>query len=351
MRLYLAGSSGGGGALNEAALFAAGARNRLVSYYDLDPEARTDGSRRGGRVEEFWIMATPEKRDADLRLYIAGNGKSPGSSQRDHDTGARNRLLSYAFKDDWAKEEFQYWIERHPPEVSVLLDSGAFTAWRMKRAIDFDKYCEYLEQHRAALAAYIVLDVIGDIAGTEANLKAMRARGLDPLPVYHSDREPLSVWEKILDENTGYVCLGGLALLRPTSELLRYRLHECWRVVEKRYWPVKVHGLGVLTQWMLEEFPFYSVDGSSAIVGAGMGRVQRFEGTADDLGGRLRADGWREDFARTLDGDVADGVGRKAASGKSDSSHEGRRIRNIQAQLALERHVTELWEKRGVTWD
>jgi hypothetical protein len=280
-----------------------------------------------------------------MKLYIAGNGKSPGSAQRDYGTGARNRLLSYAFLDDWAKDEFRFWIDGTPQAVSVFLDSGAFSAHTLGRKIDLDEYCRYVERHRPALAAYAVLDVIGNEAATRENLRIMRDRGLDPVDIYHVGSTPLKVLEEILAGHTGYIALGGMASERPTREELQAKLDGCWRVIE-RHWPVRVHGLGLMAQWALERYPFYSVDGSSAIVAAGMGRVMRFRQ------GLMGADGWRDDVKRTLDGVVADGVGRvRTEARKSESAHEGRRIRNIQAQLAFERYVTDMWAARGYRWE
>lgn len=316
-----------------------GVRHRLLSYADI---AQLEGQKRwvphGRKPAEFWI----ERREEVMKLYIAGNGKSNGSSQRDHDAGAENRLLSYAFKDDWAKQEFQFWIEHPPQEVSVFLDSGAFSAHTLGRKIDLGQYCEYVQEHRAALAAYAVLDVIGDAAATEANLREMRRRGLDPVAIYHVGATRLEVLERVLSEHTGYVALGGMASDRPTREELQRKLDRCWKIIE-RHWPVKVHGLGVMAQWALERYPFYSVDSASAIMGAGMGRVQRWRK------GRLEADGWAADARRTHDGEGMDFISVRSAP--KGSAHEGRRIRNIQAQLKLERYVTDLWTQRGVTWD
>lgn len=280
-----------------------------------------------------------------MKLYIAGNGKSKGSAQRDYDTGTRNRLLSYAFLNDWAKDEFQFWVDTPPESCSVFLDSGAFSAHTLGRHIDLNIYCDYVERVKPSLAAYAVLDVIGNAVATRENLHAMRARGLDPVAIYHVGSEPLSVLEEVLADHTGYLALGGMASERVTRDELRGKLDECWRIVE-RHWPVKVHGLGLMAQWVLERYPFYSVDSSSAIVAAGMGRVSRF------TNGLMKADGWVDDVKATWDGSVADGVGRiAAAEGKSNSAHEGRRARNIEAQLALERYVTDLWAARGVRWD
>ncbi len=276
-----------------------------------------------------------------MKLYIAGNGKSKGSAQRDYDTGTRNRLLSYAFLKDWAKDEFAFWIHTPPEEACVFLDSGAFSAFTLGRVIDLGEYCDYVHQHEAALHAYAVLDVIGDAVATMKNLREMQARGLKPVPIYHSGRESTDVLRKVIGESTGQIAIGGMATQNLTREQLRTKLDEYWDVIGE-YWPVRVHGLGLMAQWALERYPWYSADSSSAILGAGMGRVSRFSK------GILTADGWPSDVAAMWDGVVADGVGR--TEGKSKSAHEGRRMRNIEAQLAMERYVTDLWKMRGVEW-
>lgn len=308
--------------------YACGISNVLLSYANVQ-------EKRGGFG--FWI----ESRREHMKLYVAGNGKSKGSAQRDHDTGTRNRLLSYAFLKDWAKDEFEFWIDRRPQDVSVFLDSGAFSAHTLGRHIDLQEYCDYVKANRDALDAYAVLDVIGNLDATLRNLRYMRDQGLDPVAIYHAGREPVEVLRDTLEDHTGYVALGGMASERITREELRAKLDACWHVIE-RFWPVKVHGLGIMAQWALERYPWYSVDSSSAIVAAGMGRVTRYEG------GQMVSRGWLEDVAATWDGLVADGVGR--TEGKSKSAHEGRRVRNITAQLRLERYVTDLWTARGVSW-
>lgn len=288
-----------------------------------------------------------------MKLYVAGN-VTKGFSVQDHLAGTRNRLLSYAFIKDWAKDGFEFWIERKPEHVSVFLDSGAFSAYTLGRTIDLNEYCTYVEQHRQALSAYAVLDVIGDEHGTRRNLSAMRARGLDPLPIYHVGLAPIQVLDELLADlgPSRALALGGMAAERVTNDVKKTKLDQCWSHIEKQ-WPVRVHGLGVTAQWALERYPFYSVDSSSAIVGAGMGRVMRIAGYAPFSAGDglMTTNDWRDDVRLTLDGYVADGIShRRSLTSKCGTAHEGRRVRNIQAQLALERQMTALWAKRGVAW-
>lgn len=280
-----------------------------------------------------------------MKLYVAGNGRAPNSSQIDYATGVRNRLLSYAFIDDWAKDEFKFWIAERAPGASVFLDSGAFSAHTKGTPIDLGKYCDYCMANADALNAYAALDVIGDLDGSMRNLREMRQRGLNPVPVYHTSIEPLSVLQELLD-GCGYVAIGGMVSTSLSRDTIRRKLDECWQVIWKRHSKTKIHGLGLTAQVLLEQYPFYSADSSSAIRGAGMGSVMHMPEEW------LSASGWREYTRDTGDGAVADGVGRVAeAEGKSESAHQGRRIRNIQAQLDLEWQLTEWWRRRGITWE
>ncbi len=274
-----------------------------------------------------------------MHLYIAGNVKDKGSAHDTYSLGVRNRLLSYAFKDDWSKDDFVFWVDQRPSDARVFLDSGAFSAHTLGKPVDLGRYCEYLERVRGALHCYAALDGIGDWRGTAVTLRDMRARGLDPIAVFHSN-EPYELLED-LAAGHGYIAFGGMASDGATREMLETHLDRCWKRLE-RHWPVRVHGFGIMAQWALERYPFYSVDSSSAIVAAGMGRVMRFEK------GKMGADGWQSYVRRTLDGEVADGVSSRRS--KSGTAHAGRRLRNVQAQLALERHVTALWARRGIVW-
>lgn len=274
-----------------------------------------------------------------MNLCFAGNVKGDKADATDYGNGVRNRLVSYADVDGWADDSFAFWIASQPAEARVFLDSGAFGAHTRGAKLDLGQYCDYIRAHASALHAYAALDVIGDWRATAENLKLMRAQGLDPVPVFHSG-EPYELLGDIA-ASCGYIALGGMASDSPAREDLQKHLDRCFAILEK-HWPVRVHGFGIMAQWALERYPFYSVDSSAAIVSAGMGRVMRF------TGGRLVADGWKEDVRATLDGEVADHVSTlRSARG---SAHAGRRLRNIQAVLRLERHVTEVWTMRGVSW-
>lgn len=306
-----------------------GLRNRLLSFAEIDDMAR--------HQHRFWVR----ERGVAMRLFLAGNVKGADSDRTDHAAGVENRLLTFADIDGWAAESFAFWVGENPARAKVFLDSGAFGAFTRGAVIDIGRYCDYIHEHAAALDCYAALDVIGDWRATARNLAGMEARGLKPIPCFHRG-EP---WE-VLDEMAAshpHIALGGMVggegergTTSPDS-LMPY-LDRAWDRIG-RHWPVKVHVFGIVAQWVVERYPFYSADSASAIMGAGMGRVMRFGD------GRMRSIGWT-DYARLFaDGVVADGIGRV-----DGSAHAGRRRRNIEAQLAMERYVTDTWTQRGVVW-
>jgi len=47
-------------------------------------------------------------------------------------------------------------------DINFLLDSGAFSAWKLKKEIKLDDYCKFVESLPFAPWKYFTLDVIGN---------------------------------------------------------------------------------------------------------------------------------------------------------------------------------------------
>ena len=59
----------------------------------------------------------------------------------------------------------------------LLIDSGAFTAWKANESISLDDYCRFIEKLPVTPWGYFQLDVVGDPDGTIRNYDEMRRRG------------------------------------------------------------------------------------------------------------------------------------------------------------------------------
>lgn len=271
-------------------------------------------------------------------LYFAGN--LPVSEPVLHAGGIRSRLLSFAEKNNSGNEpSFVYWIKNKPDDATVFLDSGAYGAFTRGATIDIPQYASYIRQSEHHVNAYASLDVIGDWRGSARNYDTMLSLGLHPVPTFHMG-SPDHELHRLL-KMTDYIALGGVVGAR--QEDMQPWLDKCFSII-KDYWPKKTHIFGVMAQWALERYPFFSADSSGAVVGGGMGRITLFENARTD-----NYD-WREYARLRYDGRIMDQFSN-TRSKKSGSAHVERRLINIRSQLALQSHITDVWTMRGVTWN
>jgi hypothetical protein len=173
------------------------------------------------------------------------------------------------------------------PAVNLMLDSGAYSAWKSGNPIDLEQYAEYLEKTGLLVQCYVNLDVIpgerGDKHPSSAeveesakrgwqNYLCLKKMGLHPIPVFH--RGERMYWlEKMLGEGVTYLGLGGIAFgsfgmrLRWLEEVFAFLCGD-------RGWPpVKLHGFGVASPELMTRFPWYSVDTTSWRTPALYGKV------------------------------------------------------------------------------
>lgn len=158
-----------------------------------------------------------------------------------------------------------------------LVDCGAFTTWRQGRPVDLDRYiafCLDLERRAAAgefvLDGYLALDCIpgephrmptpeecdAAVETTRANLAAMRAAGLRPVPIYH-EGEPIDVLDAYVAEGHELIALGATAS-RGKACLINWLLPIFERHPAQRF-----HGLAMTQARLMSSLPFASVDSTT----------------------------------------------------------------------------------------
>ena len=288
-------------------------------------------------------MASQRRSDHGARtliLYFAGN--VAGLDPKMYDAGIRSKLLTFAEIDDWGKLAFDFWLHEKPPGARIFLDSGAFSAFMRGAVISLDRYIKYCHKYLHNIETFVQLDRIGDPETTKRNLATMEAEGLHPIPVFTASAS-LKELERLC-ERYEHMALGGLRGKEAgTTEWRRRHFDAVFRVAHK-YWPRKFHAFGITSQWALERYPFYSADSSSAVVGAGMGRVMSFEN------GIIDSEPWVGWAKRTHEGRVVDIIGETGRT-KTLSAHLGRRQQNIEAMLDFEQYLNDLWRAKGMSWE
>jgi hypothetical protein len=191
-------------------------------------------------------------------------------------------LVSYVYVDEFLKKKSRY-VYR-----DWMLDSGAYSAWNSGKQIDLSEYidfCKKLKKSDQTLSEIIALDVIGSDRGSLANAHAMKAAGVEAMPVFHIGddwgilREYAAGWDKV-----GLSCRFGESII----ESLRF-YDQCFAKV----WPKKFHSFGWVAEDMLLRYPFHSCDASSWEVGpCAFGNWKRFgkmsvRGSKQDLRGEV----------------------------------------------------------------
>ena len=318
MKIFCAGNMNGG-RTGEVEIFGAGAKERVCS-------AKWDGYCDDGE------HSTHEEPACGLGYEPDGEPMREGTL---FEEGARNRLLSYADVDK-IRGSFDFWMEDNGlPGRRLFLDSGAYSAMTRGAEINLDEYIRYIHEHHQRFFCYAALDVIGDWKATKINVDKMVDADLIPLPTYHQN-SPIEVLHEYC-ERFDYLALGGMVPAPGKKELQAF-LDRSFSVI-KQYWPKKIHSFGVTSQWVLERYPFFSADSTSALLGGAMGRILLFENQ------KLRSRHWHKEQEHCTHAHVVDGLHAEG------SQYLARRIHNIRVMLQYESYLTNLWKRRGITWN
>lgn len=171
-------------------------------------------------------------------------------------------------------------------KVSLMLDSGTYSAWRSKQSIDFERYIEYIHDNSAYVGTVVNLDVIPAEFGKNptpyeveqsaavgfANWDQMRREGIDAMPVFHQG-ESFRWLERMLETGCSYVGISP-ANDRVTGKKMEW-LDEVFQFLcgDKGYPVIKTHGFGVTAMEIMFRYPWYSADSSSWMLCSAFGSV------------------------------------------------------------------------------
>ncbi len=170
---------------------------------------------------------------------------------------------------------FPYWHEdttrivtANASKMRLLIDSGAFTAWKAGKPIALDDYCKFIEGMPVEPWRYFTLDVIGDAAGTMRNYEAMLARGFKPMPIF-TRGEDASVLEDYY-KTSEVVGIGGLVGTQENKGFVNG--------IMKRVAGRKVHLLGFTNLEYVKFYKPYMCDSSSWQSGPRYGAIRLYMG-------------------------------------------------------------------------
>lgn len=231
-----------------------------------------------------------------IKLYFAG----VWPSSQDSDLGITNRLLTYAYPaeiDVWARQNGD-------TPGSLLIDSGAFSAWNKGKHIDLPKYIEFVHKTTDKFTTLnkevraVNLDVIPGSVGKTAslnaiygslatinankqvieeaakegyrNLKIMKSEGITPIHVYHQGED--IKWLHRMVEQTDYIGVSP-ANDMPTNSKKRW-ITSIFEYMYKEGITVKTHGFAVWILDIMKDLPWTSCDASTWLLMAARGAIR-----------------------------------------------------------------------------
>jgi len=205
--------------------------------------------------------------DAGVRMHLAGGTGGHYSVDRDMRIGVeainRNRypyhLITFAYAKE-RRELMPAW--RHHP-CTVMIDSGAFTAYTQGKHISLAKYAQFIRDFEricpdVAESVFVSLDVIGDQAATWTNYRRLVDRGCEVLPVVTMGAGMDDVRRAV--DAYPYICLGGLV---GRGQAAFDWLDQVYDTLAALPDLPRTHLLGIATRRAVLRYPCFSTDSSS----------------------------------------------------------------------------------------
>lgn len=233
-----------------------------------------------------------------------------------------NILIAYPY---W-NEEAAKGVLAAGDAVRLVIDSGAFTAWKAGKPIALDDYCRFIERLPVQPWRYFTLDVIGDAAGSMRNYETMLKRGFKPVPIFTRGEDP-SVLEDYY-RTSDLVGVGGLVGTQENKGFVNG--------IMKRIGKRRVHWLGFTVLDYLKHYRPYMCDSSSWESGGRYGAIRLYMGN-----GRFVAVK-KADYAKPPSPEIADRIRQYGfdplALRKRDAWHGGESLNrklSVASALAL----------------
>ena len=195
-----------------------------------------------------------------------------------------NVLIAYPYYAG----RYQEIVKSMGDSIRFVLDSGAFTSWKLGKEIRLDDYCKFIETLPVKPWRYFTLDVIGDPEATMENYQTMLRRGFNPIPVFTRGEDP-SVLEEYY-ANSDVVGVGGLVGTEGNRGFVKGIMEK---IGERR-----VHWLGFTNLEFVKHYKPYMCDTSAWESAARYGQLRLYMGR-----GRFKTFN-RKDFAQKPDESV-----------------------------------------------
>lgn len=172
-------------------------------------------------------------------------------------------------------------------KINLILDSGAFSAWTMKKEIGLEEYCDFALSNQQYIQKVVNLDVIGPgdpetaAEAGRVNFLRMRDRGIESMPVVHA-RESFK-WLDLMIDDCPWIGLSGTSLVSPVENRTWHNLVWDFVTDKKGYAHADFHAFGDTSPQRLLTYPFYSADSATWMIQAGRAACIKLNGRSYQL--------------------------------------------------------------------
>jgi len=222
-----------------------------------------------------------------MHVYFAGATRvEEGFPELQHEI--RKRLVSYHYQTA-SLDKYYYEDERDKYE-SIILDSGAFSAWSQEAIIDIEKYAQYILKWQDKVDYVVNLDVIPAKPGVKPtadeiersaskgyeNYRYLLSMGVQReklIHVFHQHENEKWLRKMVYEDKIPYI---GLSPANDMNTLQKMKfLDSCMPIVTDAEGKatVKFHGFAVTSYELMERYPWFSVDSSTWAVAGGRGEI------------------------------------------------------------------------------
>lgn len=213
-----------------------------------------------------------------MKIYIAGDARTHQTEEdlikfiikKGH---VFNRLMSFFYKKRLT-EVLEY---KKTNKLSVMLDSGAFSAWNINKTVNIKEYVELCKKYKDKIDLIVNLDVIPpkNVIKTKEifeesakngyrNYYYMVKKGISEnklIHVFHNGED--FKWLIKMIKEIPYIGLS--PMVNKTTNEKAIWLDKCMDIILKKSGTpkVKFHGFAVTTTNLLKRYPWTSVDSST----------------------------------------------------------------------------------------
>jgi len=244
-----------------------------------------------------------------------------------------NQINNILFAYPYATNRFLKGLDDYVNEVkniNMLVDSGAFSAWTLRKEIDREKYLNFAKEmtkrYRNKVNSFNIVNldkIPGDFGRKPTNIERENSaqigldnfhyflkNGIKTIPVFHQHED--IKWLKLMEKETDYI---GISPANDCSTKNRIKwLDKVYSYLRDR---VKTHSFGGVSKSILERYPLYSGDSSSWATYNRWGRGNLVKTKIKPLG---------KDALSYMTG------------------------KEIKTAKKLGEYITKLWLTRGVKW-